>query len=653
MYNFSNGVTALSASQRLLDLVGQNLANVNTPGYRRQVASLAAIYTGGLTGSGVRIQYVRHMRNGLLDSAVTRSTSESSQLSARLGSLRLVESGLAPGDGSLNSLMEKFFNQLDQLTANPGDLSQRRVVLTNAASLAQRFNALAEDFGQQRIGLDARIQQSVADINSLAPQIAQLNEQIHRVEVTGQNANDLRDQRDQLINQLAAVVDVRTVEMPFGQTTVLAGGVPVVAGNQTVALQFSLDPRGNAQVTTAGSSEPLTVTGGQLAGALQSRNQVLPQFLGKLDMLARTFAQKVNQVQATGLGLGGGFEFLSSVNAALSTTAPLSQAGLAMPPQAGSLFLTVTETATGLRTLTEITIDPATQSLQDVANALSGVPGVQGVVDPQTGTLKVLSQPGYQFDFAGRVASAPTTTAITGTSTPQLGGAYTGSTNDTLTYRVVGSGTVGVTPNLRLEVRNSAGSLLTTLNIGQGYEPGAVLKTGDGLTLEMAAGTLNDGDNFTVRVVGQPDTAGLLSSVGLNGFFTGTSATTLAVRPELLTTPELLAASRSGQPGDAANLRQMTALRDAKSLGNGTQSFHEFATALVADAGVQTQDVSQRLLAQEALGERLDAEWQALSGVDPNEELVAMLQYQRSFEMASRYIGVVNDTLGELLQMVR
>src|SRR5262249_57276945 len=120
----------------------------------------------GPTGAGVAIQYIRHARNGLLDGAVARSATESGNLSAQLSGLRHVETLLAPGDGSVNSLMEKFFNQIDQLAANPGDLSQRRVVLTGAAGLAGRFNALAADFARQRDGLDGQIRQHLADINT-------------------------------------------------------------------------------------------------------------------------------------------------------------------------------------------------------------------------------------------------------------------------------------------------------------------------------------------------------------------------------------------------------------------------------------------------------------------------------------------------------
>src|SRR5439155_19269418 len=135
----------------------------------------------------------------------------------------------------------------------------------------------------------------------------------------------------------------------------------------------------------------------------------------------------------------------AGVRAASSTTVPLAQAKLAFPPQAGSLFISVTNKATGNRTISEVQIDPATQSLQDVANAINAVPNLQGLVDTQTGTLKIIAAPGFGFDFAGRLATQPDSASITGTTQAQASGTYTGSVNDVYTYKVVGTGTIGVT----------------------------------------------------------------------------------------------------------------------------------------------------------------------------------------------------------------
>jgi flagellar hook-associated protein 1 FlgK len=656
MSDFSIGLSALLASRRAQDIVGQNIANANTPGYHRQVPNFSvrspAPFGNLSIGTGVQITDIRRLRDQLVETALTQNTFQLNNTTTQLTTLRQIETDLAPGSGSLDSLLSAFFNQRDQLTANPDDLAQRRVFLGSASALANKFNTVSSDFAQLRDGVDSQLKQLVGQANSLISQIADLNQQIQRVQVKGINDNDQLDQRDQLISQLSQLVDVRVTELGDGQATVVAAGIPVVVANQAMGLQFSMDKNGNAILTAAGSTTALPVQGGQAAGLLQIRNQSLPDFTGRLDALAHTFAQQLNPLQATGLGLGGPLSFAAGSQAASSVTVPLTQAKLAFPPQAGSLFISVTNKATGDRTIHEVKIDPATQSLQDVANAISAVPNLQGLVDPQTGTLKVLAAAGYSFDFAGRLASQPDTLTITGTTRPQANGTYTGSANDIYTYKVIGTGTVGVTPNLTLQVTNSANVTVASLNIGQGYEPGSALQIGNGLTVQLSAGTANDGDNFTTQVIANPDTAGLLTALGLNTFFTGSNAGNLAVQPNLLSDPAQLAASRSGQPGDSTNLQRMVALRDAKLLANGSQTLAQFYGSMVSNVGTGVQQLSQQQSAQQALGQQLLAQQQAVSGVDTNEELLLLTQYQQSFEIASRYIATINTTLESLFQII-
>jgi flagellar hook-associated protein 1 FlgK len=294
------------------------------------------------------------------------------------------------------------------------------------------------------------------------------------------------------------------------------------------------------------------------------------------------------------------------------------------------------------------------QSLNDIAAALSGVPNLQATVDSQTQTLRIFAANGFGFSFAGQLPTTPDTSGFTGTATPSLGGAYTGASNDTFTFRVGGAGgIVGVTPGLTLSVENAAGNVIATLNIGEGYSPGSAVVVANGVTVQLAPGSVNAGDSFSAHVVSQPDTTGILGALGINRMFDGSQAADIRVNAELIARPELLAASRSGQPGDASNLRAMAALRDQKFLANGTQTLREAYAALVSDVGLRVQDLSERQEHQELLGQRLEAERQSVSGVDPNEELVRMVQYQRSFQMAARFINTVSETLDELVRLVR
>lgn len=656
MQGFSTGLSALSTSQRALDIVGQNIANAGTPGYHRQVPRLATrlpTEKENLSiGMGVQITTIDRLRSALLDAAVTQQQSELSDTTAQLKALRQIEGFLNGDEGSIHDRLEAFFNQLEQLSGNPDDATLRQGVLGGAVALTDQLNATAGQFEKIRTGLDAQIAGAVGEINPITQQIADLNAAIQRSEIRGVAANDLRDQRDQLVNELADRVGVRVIDQDQGQVTILLGGVALVLGNQASTLKSSVDDQGQAVVTLANSSEPIDISGGSVGGLLQIRNQSLPDFVSRLDAIAGELIGRLDAIHATGIGLGGPLTELSGQRAVRSTTAPLADAGLAIPAQAGSLFVSVTNLATGQRTMQAVAIDPETQSLADIASAISGVGNIQAIADAQTGTLRIFAANGYAFDFAGRLVPSPDISGITGSTIPTIAGAYTGTKNDAFTFTVVGSGTVGVTPNLTLQVKNSAGTTIASLNIGQGYEAGTALQVADGVTVKLAAGAANNGDTFSSQVVADPDTAGILPALGLNSFFTGHDAGDIGIRDDLLANPALLAASQTGQPGDGSILRQMAAVRDLPVLADGTQTLSQSVSAMVGAVGQQVQALDQSQTNQNSLSQTLAAQQQSVSGVDPNEELVSMLQFQRSFQLASRYISAVNDSLADLFKII-
>jgi flagellar hook-associated protein FlgK len=432
---------------------------------------------------------------------------------------------------------------------------------------------------------------------------------------------------------------------------VLAGGMPVVTGTQAFPMKAVVDAAGQTTaIQVAGTTAPMTITDGQLAGLLEVANQTLPDLRRQVDALAQQLIRRVDEIHATAIPLSGSFANLASQRPVKNVAVPLAQAGLSFAPRAGTLYVSVTNQATGTRVLTPVAVDPATQSLQDVATALSAVPHIQAVVDGQTGLLHVLAQPGYAFDFAGQLPTVPETTAITGTTVPQLSGTYTGTANDHYTFTVVGSGTVGVTSGLSLEVRDQSGALQGTFNIG-GYTAGAALSTVNGVRVQLSAGTVNNGDSFAVSVVANADPGGLLSALGMNAFFQGDDAATVQVRPDLLAQPGNLALSLTGQPGDGGALQQLAALRDAPVLSNGTQSLQQYLASLIGAAGQRVQDLTQQQGVQQTVAQRLQAEQQSLSGVDPNEELVRLMQFQQAFQMAAHYVSVLDTSFAALLQI--
>lgn len=650
MTSYSIGLSGLQVAQRLIALTGENIANADTPNYHRHVADLAERVTGS-QGSGVEIKRLSRVIDQVLEDAVMRNTSASGAMTSLLNGLQQLETLLQPGEGSLYDSVNLFFNEAERLTTQPGDVTQRRVVLSAAAVMTDRLNVLVTDL--QRMGGTAVVEAkaTVDQVNLLTGQIAEYNRQIQSQIAVGQEAIGLLELRDRAIAELGQLVDVRVLPQDFETVNVFAGSVALILKSSVATLSTSLDNQGKLIVRVPTSSQPIDLVGGKLAGLLTLHNTSLNMVNAQLNEFVRGLVTEIDHVHATGLGLDGPKTSLSSLRTIDNLALPLANAGLAFPPTAGELYVTVTNLTTGARELSRINIDPATQTLGALATAISAVPNLEAVVDPQAGTINLFASNGYGFDFSGNLSTSPDTNTITGTTAATIGGRYTGPLNDTLEFRAVGSGTIGITPGLTLEVRNGAGTLIATRSIGDDYQPGTDLAAVLGVRVRLTAGTINAGDTFEVDVAADPDSAGILTALGLNTFFAGDDAAGLRVRPDLLANPDRLAASASGQPGDGVNLIKLVALRDQPLLKQGTQTFYQFVQGIVGDVGSQVRDADLRASAYQTLGAQLEDQRQAASGVDVNEELMRLVQYQRSYQMSARFIAIVNQTLEDLLRL--
>ena len=172
----------------------------------------------------------------------------------------------------------------------------------------------------------------------------------------------------------------------------------------------------------------------------------------------------------------------------------------------------------------------------------------------------------------------------------------------------------------------------------------------NGAKVTLTPGAVATGDSFTTKVVGQPDSAGILTALGLNTFFSGDDAATMRVNDELLADPDRLATSRSGLVGDSSNLQRLISLRDGPSM-NGQSTFTEYFNQTLGEIGSEVSFLNQLDETNQLLTDRISDEIQSVSGVDPNEEMVQVLKYQRMFQMAAKYINTVNQTLDELLRL--
>jgi flagellar hook-associated protein 1 len=645
----SIGASGMSVSQQELNITGQNLTNASNPAYHRQDIILQASPDISPNQGGVSVAQVQRNVDSALESEINTNTSASSNSTRQLQTLNQVQTTLNPNDGSLAESLTAFYSAAQQLTATPNNTALRQAVINAAQTLTEQLNQNAGQIQSTGASIVSEAAQVVSQINNEASQIAGLNGQIQTAVASGDSPNNLEDQRDQLISQLAQQVDVRTVDQGNGVTNIISDGASLVVGNSAIPLSTSVDSQNQLAVYGTDTTQPLSLKGGTLGALLSLRNQSLPSYSQQLDGFAGQLVKTIDEIHATGIPLGGSFSTVTGTRAATSATAPLSQSGLAYPPQAGTLTISVTDAATGARTNQQVNIDP-TESLNDVAASINAIPHLSATVDAVSGKLSIAADPGYQFDFAGRPSTTPDTQSITGTSTVAVSGAYTGSANDTLTYKVVGSGTVGVTPGLSLQVTNAAGAVVSTLGIGQGYSPGSTL-TVNGVNVALQAGTVNAGDTFGVKAIANPDTSGILASLGINSFFTGSGAAGLTVNADLLANPGDFAASGTGDPGDGSVLAKLVASQNQTDAGGNSLS--QTVANLNGDVADQIQSLTLQQTDQAALSTQLTNQQQTISGVDPNAELVNMLSFQRAFQMSAQFVSTVNSTMDSLLAILQ
>ena len=653
---FDIPVSALRASQAGMAAVSGNLANATTPGYHRQVVHLSetvGTQIGNIrVGAGVEVDYVQRMRSVWAERSLLRNTSAIGSAEVRSDVARQLDTLFQITDGSLTSRVQDFFNSWQDLSSQPGETTVRYDLLATASALTSEINDLQSRMSGLSLDLDTQIKDTVNTINHLTSNIATLNRDIAVAEASGKEANDLRDKRDLLVSELSAYIDISSHETA-GQPHVFsaANGAMLLTTNAPKLEVVQLD--GKYQLKIGGWTSPLPAGSGKLAGLLEAKNTIVGGLQQRLETFAYDLVRTADQLHAQGLGLEGPFSSLNGERGVSNVTIPLAQAAQDFPVKNGALTVTVTDRATGKRTAYAVPIEPALDSLNDVAAKLNAIPNLHATVSAQTGRLTIVADDGFGFDFTNQPPTQPDTTAWTGTSAIKIDGRYTGSSNSNWTIKVSGPGTIGVTPGLRAQVLDGAGNLVGDWNVGLGYSAGDPLSTSQGVTVSFGSGAVAGTDTATLRVTADPDETGILSTLGLNSLFTGSTAGNFAVRQDLLNDPALLAAGQSARSGDNTNATAFAALANALVADRGSLTFLEALAQMTADAGALVQSVDREIDQLGAIKVDLTGQQQAVSGVDPNEELVKLLEYQRMFQSASKFISTVNAALDDLFAILR
>ncbi len=445
----SIGRSGLAANQAALEVAGNNLANASNPGYTRQSAVLAAnggveVQQGIFIGTGVKLQQIARNVDTALESRLRAAIGDEQAAIAKhdlLSQLEAITNDLS--DTGLSSRLNQFFDAFSELANNPTETSLQTLVVREGASLSGYVQGLRGDLVQARNQLDDQIRAQVKQADSLLDQIAGLNSEVAFAEGGAGGANALRDERDQLINELSKLLDVSTVEQSTGATDVFLNGVPLVLAGQSrgIKTQFATATGGSTleiELRLKDDGTFLSADSGTIGSLIDIRAADMVPAIETLDQFAGALIEQVNRIHSGGQGSALHESLIGEVQvddpAAALTHA---DAGLAFVPEHGSFQLHVTQKSTGTRTTRQIDVDldgigGADMSLNDLSAAIDAVANVSSAVTVD-GRLQITGDSAdFEFSFSddssGALAALGVNTFFAGSDATDI--ATTGLVND-------------------------------------------------------------------------------------------------------------------------------------------------------------------------------------------------------------------------------
>jgi flagellar hook-associated protein 1 FlgK len=550
----------LQAMQIGLHVIGNNIANANTPGYisERAIFVPAPVQKfGHLTlGLGVEVAGIvqnldRFVEERLRDIGGDRASADIQQkvyrdLESIIGEL---------SDTDVSTQLTHFFNSIHEVANQPEEMSLRDLAAQSGQTLAQTINTLSRRVNTVYDEFAIKVDNLADEMNTLTAQIQKLNLQIVELEGGNPTANEaggLRSARNEAMKRLAEIADVKMTESAIGSVSItLAGELLLFEGSRReVRTVFSSEEgRQVATIEYVDNEGPLIVNAGELHGVYEARDKIVAGFLDRLDEFAGALAFEFNKVYSQGQGATG-FQSVTSVESVDGPNAVLDAAGLPFTPVNGVFNVVAYNTTTKLAQTHTINVD------------------LDGLQDDST-----LASLAAQID------------AI-----------------------------------------NGIGAVVTADN-----------------RLRITA------DSAETRVTFAGDTSGVLAALGINTFFTGSTASDIAVNEMVLEDGTKFAASGAGTLGvDNTNALRLIALQDQQLVpleGKSITDVYDQMINEVAQGATVAESIADGFHVFE---QTLEAQAQSVSGVNLDEEAIDMIMLQRTYQASARYIA----TLAELLDVL-
>lgn len=622
---FGIGVSGLAAAQAGLVTTGHNIANANTPGYHRQVVAQSnapALFTGsGFMGRGVQVDTVRRVYNDFLDGQVSRAQAQASYYSTYSTQLSQIDRLLSDPATGLAPELKAFFEGIHAVSAAPGSIPARETMLSAATSLANRFHTIDTRLTELERSVNSQISSTVETVNTYAREIAQINARITIAQTTpGQQANDLLDTRDHLVNELGKLVGAQATVRADGTADVSIGnGQVLVLGSQAfslAAVQSTTSP-GRIEVAFAAGANPVPLSdqvfnGGSLGALMAFRGGPLTNAQNDLGRIAVGLVENVNAQHRLGQDLRGalGGDFFSplqphitarntntgnaNINVSFADASALTASDYRLTYTGGAYQLT------RLRDNTTTTLAGLPQTVDGITIQLAGGAPANG----DSFLIEPTRLAAYELNVAVRdpasiAAAAPIRTA-------------TGSAN--VGTGRVSEGVVNAPVNVNLTQPVSiVFTSATTFNVtgtGTGNPTGVTFTPGADITY----------NGWTVRITGTP-TTGDSFTVGAN----------------------------TGGTADNRNAARMADLQVANLLAGGSASLQTAYGQLTSLVGNTVREVAIAEEAQGAIATRAREMQQAMSGVNLDEEAANLLRYQQAYQAAGKVVQVAATLFDTIL----
>ena len=625
-FEFTVATSALFTARAGLDTTAHNVANASIKGYSRQVVEQRAtrpLYLGtgrGMVGTGSEVYGIAQIRSFYLDKKYWNQMSVLGEYSMKNTQLSLTQSIMNEMTGAgLSAQFNTFFDRLQDLTTTAGDNTYRTNLIQYADSIATYFKNTYEAFRKQQRDLNDEVKVTVDTINSLGQQIRSLNEQIAKFELDGSAANDMRDQRARLVDELSRYVNIEVKEVERNPEYA-AGKYPAPEDRNKSDKEFIVMLNGyefvkGVDLNRLEVRERKAVENGSIYGMSYNPEDVD----GLYDVYWTNANTKFNLYSP---GLTGELKGLIDLRDGNNANYSMNMGYSGYTAATNELVLSM---------------DPA-----DTRVDLNPSGGILSVFDPATGRTTEYRYTKYEYDPQTKEG----TFTMLDADDPDIANFGTGgkviTSGQTVAYKGI--------PYYMSRLNDLARTFAMAFNEGK-YMDGTVMKDVIGHVDGYNANGKNLGTLFFTYLDYTTGKEALYDPNPLTSTFNiyNITADNFRVNEELFKHPDLLAAAKAGT-GDISDnnvLLSMLKIRTDRSLFlEGT--LMDFIIGMTGELGIDVKQAKSFETSYTEVTVTIDNQRMSISGVDVNEEMVAMLKYQQQYQAAAKLINVIDgiyDTL--------